>query len=234
VADPGPALILADGDVDSRAALDAAWPGWADGIVLVVAADGGARHAAALGLRIDRWVGDGDSTDSAELARLRDLGADVELHDRDKDESDTELAINAAIAAGADAVTVLGAFGGARLDHALVNVTLLAHPALGDRPASLLSASARVRLAQTTAKDASSLPLTVDLGGRVGDTVSIIPFGVDGVGIRTAGLRYPLRDETLVLGSARGLSNVRLAADASFVLRGGAVLVVETPATLST
>ena len=33
-------------------ALDAAWPGWAAGVELVVAADGGARHATALGLRV--------------------------------------------------------------------------------------------------------------------------------------------------------------------------------------
>ena len=130
-------------------------------------------------------------------------------------------------------MTVLGAFGGARLDHALVNVSLLAHPALGDRPASLLDASARVRLARSAAVSDGGAPLTVDLSGRVGDLVSIIPFGADAVGIRTAGLRYPLGDETLVLGSARGLSNVRLAAEASFTLRSGAVLVVETPATFS-
>jgi hypothetical protein len=42
-----------------------------------------------------------------------------------------------------------------------------------------------------------------------------------------------LRDETLLLGSARGLSNIRRASDASFVLGQGAVLVIETPATLS-
>ncbi len=35
------------------------------------------------------------------------------------------------------------------------------------------------------------------------------------------------------MGSARGLSNVRRAVDASFVLGRGTVLVIETPATLS-
>ena len=33
-----------------RAALDRAWPGWDDGVGLVIAADGGARHAAELGV----------------------------------------------------------------------------------------------------------------------------------------------------------------------------------------
>ena len=70
------ALILADGAVPPRAVLDAAWPGWDDGIALVVAADGGARHAAPLGVRVDRWVGDGDSVDPALLEALAVAGAE--------------------------------------------------------------------------------------------------------------------------------------------------------------
>jgi hypothetical protein len=58
---PGPlgdrasGLVLADGDAPTRTGLDRAWPGWDDGIDLVVAADGGARLAGALGLAIDAW-----------------------------------------------------------------------------------------------------------------------------------------------------------------------------------
>ena len=48
---PMVALILADGDAPTRARLDTAWPDWADGIDLVIAADGGARHADDLGVR---------------------------------------------------------------------------------------------------------------------------------------------------------------------------------------
>lgn len=231
MADGGGALVLADGDVDSRADLDVAWPGWYEGIGLVVAADGGARHAAALGLTIDRWVGDGDSIDPATLDTLRAGGIPIDLHARDKDESDTELAIATAVANGATAVTVLGAFGGERFDHTIVNLTLLAHPALGDRPASLLAASARVRLVRAPSADGG--PVEVALPGRLDDLVSIIPIGADASGIRTDGLRYALNDEPLVFGSGRGLSNVRVATDARFVIRAGSVLVVETPVTLS-
>jgi thiamine pyrophosphokinase len=225
------AIVLADGDVALRSALDAAWPGWSDGVAIVVAADGGARHATHLGLPIHRWVGDGDSIDAADLAELRARGIPVDLVGTDKDESDTELAISAAIAAGAEEVAVLGAFGGRRLDHSIANLTLLAHPALGGRPAVLLDASARVRLVRAPGPDGD--PVVSPLPGRLGDIVSLIPFGADAHGLRTDGLQYPLRDETLLLGSARGLSNVRRAVDASFVLGHGAVLVIETPVTIS-
>jgi thiamine pyrophosphokinase len=224
-------IILADGDIAARADLDAAWPAWAEGVARVIAADGGARHAPGLGLTIDRWVGDGDSLDRDEIERLRAAGTRVELVDRDKDQSDTELAIDAAIDDGADELVILGAFGGPRIDHAIANLSLLAHPAIGRRPAILLDAAARVRLVQAPGPDGAAL--IVPLPGRIGDLVSLIPFGADVETIRTAGLRYPLRDESLRIGSARGLSNVRVADDASMIVGRGRLLVIETPATLS-
>lgn len=224
-------VILADGDVAARSELDAAWPGWSEGIDRVIAADGGARHAEPLGLAIDGWVGDGDSVAPGTLERLRAAGIRVDVSNRDKDESDTELAIDAAVAGGADEIVVLGAFGGPRLDHAIANLSLLAHPALGRRPAELLDASARIRLVQAPGADGG--PVTFPLPGRIGDLVTLIPFGGDVDGVRTSGLRYPLDDEPLRIGPARGLSNVRLGADASVVVRGGRLLVIETPVTLS-
>jgi thiamine pyrophosphokinase len=226
VSDPiGRAIVLADGDAPDRAALDATWPGWDDGVVVVIAADGGARHAAALGLRIDRWVGDGDSIPPAELDALRAAGIPIDLVAAEKDETDTELALRAAVDSGAERLTILGALGGPRLDHALANVALLAHPALDRREAEVLDGRSRVRLLRG--------PATLGLDGPPGDLISLIPFGSDAGRVRTDGLRYPLRDETLVLGAARGLSNVRVADRASVALESGSVLVVETPATLS-
>jgi thiamine pyrophosphokinase len=221
------AIVLADGDVAPRPELDAAWPGWADDVALVVAADGGARHAEPLGLAIDRWVGDGDSLGAAGVERLRASGIPMRLVAADKDESDTELAVLAAVEAGADDLVVLGAFGGERLDHELANVGLLAHDALAGSSAVLLDATARVRLVR--APDPAGGEVRVDLGGRPGDLVSLLPFGGAVEGITTRGLRYPLRDEPLAVGPARGLSNVRLTADAWINVRAGSLLVVETP-----
>ena len=221
----GRAIVLADGDAPDRAALDASWPGWDDDLVAVIAADGGARHADALGLRIDRWVGDGDSIAPADLDALRAAGIPIDLVAAEKDETDTELALRAAVERGAARVTILGALGGPRLDHALANVALLAHPALDGREAEVLDGMSRVRLLRG--------PASLALDGPPGDLISLIPFGSDAVGVRTDGLRYPLQDETLVLGAARGLSNVRVAATAAVAFRSGSILVVETPATFS-
>ena len=218
------ALVVADGEVPSRAALDDAWPGWDDGVSLIVAADGGALRAAAMGLIPAVVVGDLDSLDAAEVARLEATGIPIERTSVDKDESDAELAVLAAIARGAGRITVLGAFGGPRLDHALANVWLLSHPALRSLDACLLDARVRIRLL-----DATAGPVRATIAGRIGDLVTLLPFAGAASGITTSALRYPLAGETLEPGPARGLSNVRLEAVATVELRGGRLLVVEVP-----
>jgi thiamine pyrophosphokinase len=70
----------------------------------------------------------------------------------------------------------------------------------------------------------------LSLPGRIGDLVSLIPFGDVG-GVATTGLRYPLDDEPLPFGRARGLSNVRSEGLATVRIRAGRLLVVEAPAT---
>ena len=223
-------IVLADGAVGTRAELDAAWPGWLDGEALVVAADGGARHAASLGLAIDRWVGDGDSLGEAGIAELAAAGVPVERARPDKDESDTELAVTAALSMGATRLSILGGLGGTRLDHALANLGLLAMPGLAGLDVRLLATDVRVRL--LAAPDPAGGPVSMTLAGRAGDLVSLLPTGVDAIGVTTDGLVYPLRDEPLLVGRTRGLSNIRATDEATIVLREGRLLVVETPATL--
>jgi thiamine pyrophosphokinase len=224
------ALILADGDAPTRRELDAAWPGWADDIRLVVAADGGARHAVGLGVTIDLWVGDGDSLGEDALASLIAAGIPAERSRPDKDESDTELAVRAALGRGAAGLIIVGALGGARIDHALANIALLAMPELIDRPATLLDARSRISLLRAPRRDgavAATSPL-----GRPGDLVSLLPMGSGVEGVTTRGLAYSLTDEPLPEGSTRGLSNVVRDAESRVVLRRGLLLVVESPATL--
>lgn len=217
------AVLVADGDVPSRAALDEAWPAWDEGAGLVVAADGGATKALEVDLRPDLVVGDADSLGSTGLAAIRAAGIPVELVDAAKDESDLELAVLAAVARGATRLTLLGSLGGSRFDHSLANAVLLAHPALAGREVVLLDATTRVRLV-----DASKAAAGAALPGRPGDLVSLLPFGADAQGVTTEGLLYPLRDEPLRLGPARGLSNVRTGPLARVSLRSGRLLVIET------
>ncbi|MBI3745321.1 MAG: thiamine diphosphokinase [Chloroflexi bacterium] len=152
-------------------------------------------------------------------------GIAVDMVPTDKDASDTELGVLAAIAAGDRSVVILGALGGPRPDHARANVSLLGHPAAAGCAVTILDPMARIRL---LAGRAGQLSLT----GRVGDVVSLIPLETT-TGITTSGLRYALAGATLDPGPARGISNVRTATEATVVIRRGRLLLVEAPARLS-
>ena len=133
-------VVVAAGDLDPT---DASVVDEAD---LVIAADGGATALDRIGRRPDRLVGDLDSTDPALVERLAAAGTDVERHATDKEASDTELAIAAARAAGADEVVLLGATGGDRLDHELANLLLLADRGLAGRDVRLVHGTTTVRV----------------------------------------------------------------------------------------
>ncbi|MET1232629.1 MAG: thiamine diphosphokinase [Candidatus Limnocylindrales bacterium] len=216
------AVVVAGGEIPDRLALDGAWPGWNAGHALVVAADGGADGAAALALTVDILVGDLDSIDARHLATLQAAGVTVEAWPRDKDASDAELALRSALRHDPRRIVLLGAAGGARLDHALANVALLGLADLRGRDVTILDAASRIRLVAG--------PADAELVGRVGDLVSLLPTGFDVDGIRTQGLAYPLSDETLLVGSSRGLSNVRTATTAHLHVGAGRLLVIEVVA----
>jgi thiamine pyrophosphokinase len=228
----GHAIVLGDGDPPTRADLDASWPNWDEGVTAVLAADGGARLGDALGLRIDEWVGDGDSLPRTDIDVLAQRGVRIDLVSAAKDESDLELAVTRAVGLGVRRITVLGALRGPRFDHELANVFLLAHPLVARAGVSieLLDPTARVSL--LTSVDTEKAPARRSLTGRVGDLVSLFPIGGDVEGVTTEGLAYPLVDEPLHLGPARGLSNLRTAAAASVSVRMGRLLIVESPATV--
>jgi thiamine pyrophosphokinase len=194
---------------------------WLDAADQVIAADGGSTWLDALGRRPHRVVGDLDSTDPALVARLEAAGVPIERHPADKEATDTELALRAAVGAGATDIVVLGALGGARFDHELANLLLLAD-------AELDGVDARIVHGTTTARvlrDGASLRL----GGGPGDLVSLLPIGGDTHGVTTAGLRWPLSGSTLRLGASRGISNEITSQPASVSLERGRLVVIESP-----
>ena len=66
------------------------------------------------------------------------------------------------------------------------------------------------------------------LAGAPGDLLTLLPLAGDAEGVSTAGLLYPLADETLFFAQARGVSNVFAAAAARIWLRRGLLLVIHT------
>jgi thiamine pyrophosphokinase len=191
------------------------WPGSpADRIV--IAADTGLHHAAALGLEVDLIVGDLDSVDPGALAAARARGIPVESHPRDKDATDFELALVAARARGARHVTVVGGTDG-RFDHALANVHILASPEHADLEIRAHLGSATITVVRTHA-EITAVP---------GEVVSLLPVGGPALGVTTTGLRWALTDATLLPGSGRTVSNECTGPLASVRVTEGTVVVVQ-------
>lgn len=197
---------------------DYAVPGWLPRPDRVVAADGGAALAARLGLKPDLLVGDLDSSEPALAPRFEAAGVLIRRYEHHvKVETDTELAVLAALDWRPGQVFLLGALGG-RLDHALANVLLLTHPALASTDVRLVDGDQEVFLAKPGHWNI--------LAGQRGDLVSLLPLGDDALGVRTTQLEYPLLGETLLEGRARGVSNLLLASEAAVRFDQGRLLVV--------
>lgn len=183
--------------------------------VRLICADGGARVALAMGLKPDVVVGDLDSVDEFMQRRLQELGCRLVAYPAAKDWTDLELALKLAVEEGATEIVVLGALGG-RLDQELANVLLLLLPELAKIPTRIVDDRQEMFVARGQA----------EIIGQPGDIVSLIPLGGDAQGITTQGLMYPLRDEPLMSGPARGVSNVMTQPAAHVYVQSGTLLIV--------
>lgn len=191
---------------------------------LIIAADSGAATAVRYGCTPSFIIGDLDSLDIDQLQQVvleaDNKGSPYQVIQApvEKDETDTELAVQFAIQQGATSITLLGALGGARFDHTIANILLLA---------SFKTVPIRI-------VDGPSIgwilrgPGSTGISGQKGDLLSLLPLTGEATGVRTNGLYYPLHGETLYFGRPRGVSNVLTSELAEVSLESGMLLVVHT------
>ncbi len=181
----------------------------------VIAADGGAHMAHdRFGLRPHIVIGDMDSASAELLAQLEAAGTEIVRYPAEKNETDLELALLWAAEHGATTIRVIGALG-RRIDQTFANVYLLAHPRLATCDVRFVAGEQQIWLAR---------PGTHQISGKAGDTLSLIPMSAAVNDIETENLYYPLRNETLHVGPARGISNV-LTQDNATVSFGSGILL---------
>ncbi len=205
------AIIFANGElVDPAEARSLIEPG-----DFLVAADGGARRLAALGLTPVLVVGDLDSLSADEVLALREVGSEILKFPAEKDETDLELALLETVRRGYGQIFIAAALGG-RLDQTLANVFLLALPELAGVDARLHDGREEAFLIREVGV----------IHGQAGEIVSLLPLFGPAESIRTTGLRYPLRGETLLPERSRGISNEMLGEQAEVRLEKGVLLCI--------
>ena len=180
----------------------------------VIAADGGLDAARRWRLRVDAVVGDLDSASEAALDWAKRGGAVVESHPADKDATDLELAMAAALRQ-VEAVHVLLPAGG-RLDQAIASLVVLASPRWASLEVSATVGEAHVTVVRGLRR----------LRGEVGEVVSLLAVGGPALVASTSGLLYPLAEEALSPTSGRGTSNVIVAEPPTVDMAEGVLLAI--------
>ncbi len=178
---------------------------------MVIAADGGIRQL----LRIDRapdiHIGD---MDSSEADSIEQSGARETIrHPRDKDRSDSELAVSLALERGADRITLLSA-AGLRMDHFLSNLCLLTN-----YPGILFIVDETF-----TAFGLSNRICRCEIECEQDSTVSVFSFGDRVQGLSLKGTKWEVDGADLSPGSL-GLSNKAAAKVVSISIDSGNLIV---------
>lgn len=203
-------VVVAGGDPPRRESVRSVPSG-----AYVIAADRGLDHAQTFGLRVGLAVGDFDSASASAVVAAEAAGVRVEWHPVDKDATDLELALDAAIALKPTQIVVL-AGGGGRLDHLLSTLLLLGSSRYAGVTLDAHLGPSRVHVIRGERT----------LEGKPGDLVSLLALHGPAEGVTTEGLTYPLEGETLESGSSRGLSNVFAAETARIGVERGVLLAI--------
>jgi thiamine pyrophosphokinase len=210
------AVIFANGVMDQ-------WPAGltlSPGHDLIIAADGGLHHCLKWGAAPGIVVGDLDSVDPDDLAKLDGTHTETIRHPVRKDETDLELALKLAVHRGVTDIAVLGALG-ARWDMTFSNVLLLGAAFLKETTVCIFETNHEL----TCLRGGRCM----ELHGRPGDLLSLLPLTGDAAGVTLQGFEYPLENTILPLGSTLGVSNVFSSrAPATVELKEGLLLIMIT------
>lgn len=183
----------------------------------VICADGGAKHALEIGVTPDVIIGDFDSLPMQEQNKFDKQKTNFITFKREKDETDSELAVKYALEKNYKTLLLFGVLG-SRIDHMLTNIFALDYLTNPDADVTIIEGNQDIRVVHDKIK----------LTGKTGDLVSLIPLKGDVKKIKTTNLKYPLNNETLKFGYSRGISNVFLKNFISISLQGGSLLVIHT------
>ena len=177
---------------------------------MIVAADSGLDTVVRHGVEPDAIVGDMDSLeDRSLLDRFPD--AYIERHDRAKDFTDTEIALNFLWNRAINAVTIVGG-GGGRLDHLMGVLALFERQ---HRPQRWITDRDEVRVVESA----------VEFDAEAGTVVSFFPLGEGPVRMNSEGLRWPLDPLVWHRGDV-GISNECMGGRCRVSMQNGRLLMV--------
>lgn len=177
---------------------------------LIIAADAGYERVQKLGIMPHLAIGDFDSA--------REVPNDIETvrYPKEKDDTDTMLAVKEAIARGSNEIVIYGSLGG-RIDHTFANIQTLVFIAQSGRRGYLVGHGWVV----TAVKDGS-----ISFGSEKSGTVSVFCAGNTAEGVNIKGLKYEAEEAELRNSFPIGVSNEFIGKEAEISVQNGIILVM--------
>ncbi|MBW6515814.1 MAG: thiamine diphosphokinase [Candidatus Cloacimonetes bacterium] len=181
---------------------------------LLVSVDSGTNSLYRQEIIPDVIIGDMDSIQPEILEHYRELTTII-IHPSQKDETDTELALNWCIENDIQEILFINRLQG-NFAHSWGVVTLLFKARTKGIKAKISNFKELIML----------IPHSWSYRGILGKKISLIPLTEVVTGVDTSGLGYPLRKEPLFWHSTRGLSNVFIDSEIKICYDSGELLVV--------
>lgn len=187
----------------------------------IICADGGLRHLERIGQKPDLLIGDFDSLDTKTPSddtfsngKFNDIP--VLKYKKEKDETDTILAIQYALKKGYRNFVILGGLNG-RLDHTFANFNALYYIIKNGGAGALLDGGCEVYLIENS---------SMKFKKRDNYYVSVFPFSQKALGVTEKGLKYPLTDAVLTNDFPIGVSNEFMLQEAEISVKNGSLLIM--------
>ena len=199
--------------------------GWAKAFIktvnaeYIIAADSGLKYIDELGLVPDMILGDYDSVDDGLLDKYK--STDIKTYPREKDYTDTHIAIINALKAGASEIYILGATG-TRMDHTFTNICNMKAALDFDVPCFIYDRHNKVYIVNDQMGE-----VKLSKNGQYGDYVSIVPLSEEAE-ISLTGFKYELDDYVLHQGLSICQSNEIKEDEAIIKINKGLLIVFET------
>lgn len=165
----------------------------------IIAVDKGLEQLYRLNVMPKHVVGDFDSI-SKEILKYYQNNPQIVFHkyNPEKDNTDTDIAIQLAIQLQSSNITILGALG-RRMDHAIGNIHILKYALDAKIPCQIIDNHNRIYLIKK-----KHILNQKEIYGKY---ISLIPLTTEVEGISLKGFKYPLKNASLSIGKSLGISN---------------------------
>ena len=186
----------------------------------IIAGDRGLEALYQLKIIPNHVVGDFDSV-SPEILKFYKKQSQIIFHtyNAEKDNTDTDIALQLAIRLKSSKITIMGALG-KRMDHAIANIHILKAALEANIPCQMIDEHNRIYLINKE--------MTLEKDKVYGKYVSLIPLTSIVEGLSLTGFKYPLKDYTLPIGTSLGISNEIIGDTAHIQMKNGILIVIES------